>query len=193
MAEASAGGKAALRCVLAGQAFSSLKEREPERTLMQKSPRQGWVQIRKHPTHPQPNPKTEKTGGRNPGPLFFRTLQRLTPAPPSKAHAPMGHTSDAIPTGPASQGLPAHRRGIAWSGTNLWPRLVPRHRQPPICPTVAGHPSADHQPCRFDNKKSYCKLHYFSFNEATNSLTRASSRSESPATSTDLCSAIPSK
>ena len=49
--------------------------------------------------------------------------QIVTPVP-----CPAGHTSDAIPTEASAQGLPAHRRGIAWSGTNLWPRLMPGTR-----------------------------------------------------------------
>ena len=57
-------------------------------------------------------PSIIRSGGRNSAPVFFI----LRPA---------GRQSDAIPTGTSVQGLPAYRRGIAWSATNCWPRLAP--------------------------------------------------------------------
>ena len=55
---------------------------------------------------------------------------------------PAGYQSDAIPTGASVQGLPAYRRGIAWSVPTLFPALfpAPTTAQPPA---VAGHPAAD--------------------------------------------------
>ena len=65
-----------------------------------------------------------ETGGRNPAPCFFMPFNAFRP--PASSPCPAGHTSDAIPTGASFQHPAAYRRGIAWSGTNLWPRLMPR-------------------------------------------------------------------
>ena len=64
-----------------------------------------------------------------PAPCFFMSFNGFRP--PTSSLCPAGHTSDAIPTGPASQSLPAHRRGIAWSGHTFGPALCPRNENRP--------------------------------------------------------------
>ena len=63
------------------------------------------------PTHSR-TLKTEKTGGRNPGPLSFHVL-KCFPAPALKTLCPAGHTSDGNSHGCYAPRLDSHRRGIA--------------------------------------------------------------------------------
>ena len=82
-------------------------------------------------TSPENIARTQETGSRNPAPCFFM-FPITAPRPARKCESVSGsHQSDAIPTGASFQHPAAYRRGIAWSGTNLLPRLVPSHRQPP--------------------------------------------------------------
>ena len=85
-----------------------------------------------------------------PGLLFFMPSNGFQS--PTSSPCPAGHTSEAIPTGTAFQGFNRPSAGDCTERTHLWPRLASRHRQPPACPVVAGHPGADRQQRHFNNK-----------------------------------------
>ena len=117
-------------------------------------------------TSPSNTAKTQKTGGRNPGPLFFHTLQRPTPAPPSKAHAPQGIRATQSPRGPVFRACQPIGGGL--HGANQ--PLAPPYAKAPTTvhlPYVAGHPFPNCSKLSFVNLKNslhnsilWCKISF---------------------------------
>ena len=66
------------------------------------------------------------------------------PGPALKTYAPQGIRATQSPRAPAPRACPTYRRGIAWSGTNLWPRLVSGHDNRPR--PARGGPPMGRQP-----------------------------------------------
>ena len=95
------------------------------------------------------------------------------PRPARKCESVSGsHQSDAIPTGASFQHPAAYRRGIAWSGTNLLPRLAPSHRkppsrqpwratQPPTCSHATFNTNNGTHPHQHRQQSEYVLLHFF--------------------------------
>ena len=94
------------------------------------------------------------TGG--PGPLFFHALQQF-PAP-DLIPMPRRAYKRGNPHGPTSQGFERPSAGDCTERTHLWPRPAPRHRQPPACPFVAGHPFPSHTQTSLKNEKTACMM-----------------------------------
>ena len=105
--------------------------------------RQRWVLIRKHPTHPQPNPKTEKTGGQ-PRPPVFSCSRSSAPVPARICESEAGRIrATAIPTGasfPHTVSLSAGNCHGAEPTAGPALLTAPTRTQ---APAVAGHPAPD--------------------------------------------------
>ena len=84
------------------------------------------------------------------------------PHPARKCESVSGsHQSDAIPTGASFQHPATYRRGIAWSGTNLLPRLASSRRQPPSRQPWRATQPPTHSPRHFVNNNIKKPLHNF--------------------------------
>ena len=84
------------------------------------------------------------------------------PRPARKCESVSGsHQSDAIPTGASFQHPATYRRGIAWSGTNLLPRLASSRRQPPSRQPWRATQPPTHSPRHFVNNNIKKPLHNF--------------------------------
>lgn len=84
------------------------------------------------------------------------------PRPARKCESVSGsHQSDAIPTGSSFQHPATYRRGIAWSGTNLLPRLASSRRQPPSRQPWRATQPPTHSPRHFVNNNIKKPLHNF--------------------------------
>ena len=88
--------------------------------------------------------KTEKTGGRKSGPLFFHAFRSAAPRLARICESEAGHIqARQSPRGQRSKTLPAHRRGIATSGHAFDPALWPTAGNRPRL-ACGGPPSRRH-------------------------------------------------
>jgi hypothetical protein len=78
-----------------------------------------------------------ETGGRNPAPCFFMPFNAFRP--PASSPCPAGHTSDAIPTGPALRACQPIGGGLHGAEPTFGPALCQRTDNRPG-PTRGGQP-----------------------------------------------------
>ena len=100
-------------------------------------------------THPQLNPKNEKTGGRNPAPCFLCPPTLFSPRP--HPHAPQGIQATQSPRGQRPRACQPIGGGLHGAEPTFDPALRPG----PITayvPPVAGHPLPNYPQINFITK-----------------------------------------